>query len=62
MSFRGAQELSGRVLDSRSRVWASPEALCCVLEQDTLSSAKYWVQPRKTSPDMTEELLTQTGT
>ena len=39
----GAQGLSGRVLDLRLRgvlqVQASPEALHCVLEQDTLSFA-----------------------
>ena len=31
----GAQWLSGRVLDLRLRVWASPVSLCCVLEQVT---------------------------
>ena len=31
--------LSGRVLDSRLRARASPETLCCALQQDTLSSA-----------------------
>ena len=32
----------------------------CVLEQDTLSSAKYWFHPGKSvkRPDMTEKLLT----
>ena len=35
--YRGAQWLSGRVLDLRSRV--SPEVLCCVLEHDSLSFA-----------------------
>ena len=27
------------------RARASPEALCCVFEQDTLSSAYYWFNP-----------------
>ena len=54
---------SGRVLDSRMQIegmWvqASPEALCCVLEQDFLCLVL--VQPRKTCPDMTEKLLTGT--
>ena len=30
----GAQWLSGRVLDSRPRVWASPASLCCVLQHE----------------------------
>ena len=25
----------------------SPVALCCVLQQDTISSAKYWYKPGK---------------
>ena len=35
-------------------------ALCYVLEQATLSAAKYWFLPRKTGkrPAMTEKLLT----
>ena len=37
-------------------VRSSLEALCCVLEQDTLSSAQYW--SRKTCPDITEKLFT----
>ena len=39
--------LSGRVLDLRlrGRWFKSPEALCCVPEYDTLSSAKYWFNP-----------------
>ena len=36
------------------RVQASPEVLCCVLEQDTL----LLVQPKKAHPNMTEKLLT----
>ena len=54
----GAQWPSGRVLESRQRgllVRASPALLRCVLEQDTLM-----VQPRKTHPDITENLLTGT--
>ena len=31
-----------------SLVQASPEALCYVLDQDTLSSALYWFNPGKT--------------
>ena len=53
---------SGMVLDSRSRGCGfeqSPEAVCCVLEQDTLSSScLVLVQSRKTHPDMTKKLLT----
>ena len=59
----GAQWLSGRVLDSSEGllVQASLETLCCVLEQDTLVLAKLvLVQPRKTRPDKTEKLLTET--
>ena len=52
----GARQLSGRVLDTRSKGrWF--ETHCCVLEQDT---CLVLVQPRKTGnhPDMTEKLLT----
>ena len=38
-NIRGACWFSGRVLDSRLRFRASPKALPCVLEQETLSSA-----------------------
>ena len=61
---RGAQWLSGRVLDSRPwlRVLASPASLRCVLEEDTLTMSVInpslvLVQPRKTRPYITEILL-----
>ena len=38
-------------------VQVSPEKLCCVLEQDTLSSALIAQVQRKILPDMTEKLL-----
>ena len=41
-------------------IQASPKAMHCVLEQDTLSASKVLVQPRKTSPKTTEKLLTET--
>ena len=41
------------------QVRASPEALRCVLEQDTIVCLVQ-VQPWKTRPDMTEKVLTGT--
>ena len=37
-----------------------PMAVCCVVEQDTLSSALYWFNPGNvlTRPDTTEKVLT----
>ena len=42
--------LSGRVLDSRPRVRASPASLPCVLEQNTLILAWYWFNPGRPIP------------
>ena len=52
---------SGRLEFEESLIWDSPEALCCVREQDTISSALIvLVQPTKMGkpPDLTEKLLT----
>ena len=40
----------------------SPEALRCDLEEDSLSSTKYWSNLKKTGncPDITEKLLPRT--
>ena len=48
--------------DRGLRVQTSLEALRCVHEQDTLSTALIieLVQPRKTPPDMTEKMFTGT--
>ena len=48
MDLKGAQWLSGRVLDSRLRVQASPASL---------RPSLVLVQPRKTRPFITERLL-----
>ena len=56
-SVMGAQWLSGRVLDWRPLVRASPASLRCVLEQNTLILASELVKPRKTRPFITERLL-----
>ena len=32
-------------------------SLHCVLEQDTLILAKYWFNPGKTHPDITEKIV-----
>ena len=56
--IKGAQWLSGRVLDSRQRCRGfEPHRRHCVvvLEQDTFSLVL--VQPRKTRPCLTERLL-----
>ena len=47
-NLRGVRWLSGRVLDTKSR--ALLDALRCVLEQGTLSSAKYWFNPGRPVP------------
>ena len=55
---------SGRASDSeaRSRVRSSLRSPCCILEQDTFTSQKVLVIPRKRwlHSDMTEKLLTGT--
>ena len=51
---------SGRASDSGARGRGfDPHSLCCVLEQDTFTSQKVLVIPRKPwlHPDMTEKLL-----
>ena len=42
------QVRTGKILVS---VRASPAALCCVLEQDTLIPAYYWLNPERTKND-----------
>ena len=39
----GVQWYSAWPKDERSQVQDSPTSLCCVLEQDTLILAKYWL-------------------
>ena len=56
----GAQRLSGRVLDSRQRGrgFEPPGRHCdVVLEQDTFILAKYWFNPGRPRPCLTERLL-----
>ena len=58
--IKGAQWLSGRVLDSRPRGRRfEPHRRHCivVLEQDTFIPSLVLVQPRKTRPCLTERLL-----
>ena len=61
---RGVCWLSDIVLDEVEGVLVqdSEELMCCVLEQDTLSSASYWFNPERQGncPDRTEKLLTGT--
>ena len=56
MGLKGAQWLSGRVLDSRPRVRASPASLRCVLKKN-INPSLVLVQPRKTRPFIIERLL-----
>ena len=55
-------------LDSDLGVAVSSLSLCCVLEQDTinlclvLDPRHAFVQPRKSYPNITEKLLTGSGT
>ena len=49
-SYRPRQWLSGRVLDLRSRVRASPASLRCVLEQDSFILAYYWFNQGRPVP------------
>ena len=53
----GAQWLSGRVLDSRPRVRASPASLRCGPLARHIYPSLVLVQPRKTRPCLTERLL-----
>ena len=60
---KGAQRLSGRVLDSRQKGRRFEPHWChCVvtLEQDTFIPYLVLVQPWKTHPDITGKLLTGT--
>ena len=60
LCFKGAQWLSGRVLDSRPRGRGfEPHLRHCVvvLEQDKFYPSLVLVQPRKTHPCLTERLL-----
>ena len=43
--------------DEGAQTRASTASLHCVLAQDTFILAKYWFQPRKTCPFITERLL-----
>ena len=59
--IRGRQWLSGKVVDleiERSLVRNSLEALCCILDQDTLYAAEYWFN-LENCPNMTEKPLTE---
>ena len=51
-----------QLVGSKSLLYSSSLKLCCDLEEDTLyaTSTIVLVQHRKTSPDMTEKLLTGT--
>ena len=51
------QWLSGRVLDLRPRVQASPASLCCGPWARHIYHSLVLVQPRKTRPCLTERLL-----
>ena len=53
----GAQWLSGRVLDSRPRVRASPASLRCGPWARHIYPSLVLVQPKKTRPCLTERLL-----
>ena len=55
----GAQWLSGRVLNSRSRgCWFRPHHLHCVVSLNkNINPSLVLVQPRKTCPFITERLL-----
>ena len=53
----GAQWLSGRVLDLRPRVRASPVSLRCGPSARHIYPSLVLVQPRKTCPCLTERLL-----
>ena len=44
----------------RFQVPASQAALCCVLEQDTLSFVYYWFNQEKNRQNMTKKILTET--
>ena len=55
--IKGAQWLSGRVLDSRQKVRASPPSLCCGPWARHIYPSLVLVQPRKTHPFITERLL-----
>ena len=60
MTNKGAQWLSGRVLDSRLRGRRfKPHLLHCIVvpEQDTFYPSLVLVQPRKTRPCLNERLL-----
>ena len=56
MNLCEVQWLNGRMLELIEGLLVQdlPESLCCIHERDTL----VLVQPMKTSPDMTEKLLT----
>ena len=66
LNERKIWERSGSVVecltrDRRVTGWASPAALHCVLEQDIMiNPCLVLVQPRKTSSNMTEKMLTGT--
>ena len=53
----GAQRLSGRVLDSRPRVRASPASLRCGPRARHIYPSLVLVQPRNTRPCLSERLL-----
>ena len=57
--LKGAQWLSGRVLDSRPRGrWVEPHRRHCVVSMSkNIDPSLVLVQPRKTCPFITERLL-----
>ena len=48
----------GEKISCRQHLYVRGVALCCVLEQDTFILVLVLVQPRKTRPDVSENLLT----